>query len=119
MSFLAVSLLFSSIAFSAPGASDVTGNWKGTLDVGQVKLHLLFKITKSADGSLSAKMDSLDQGAKGIPANAVRFTAPNAHLEWQTIAGTFDGKVENGKLSGIWKQGGAEFPLVFERSTAN
>jgi hypothetical protein len=49
-------------------------------------------------------------------ADAVSFTAPNAHLEWSAIGGTYDGKVQNGKISGKWKQGGQTFALVFARS---
>ncbi len=102
-------------AYSSP--DDLTGHWTGALDVQGMKLHLALHVGKLSDGSLAGSLDSLDQGANGIPANAVRFNAPAAHLEWRSIAGVYDGKLQGGKLSGTWRQGGQSFPLVFERST--
>lgn len=105
--------------YSYTSPDDLTGHWKGALDVKGMKLHLALHVAKLPDGKLAGALDSLDQGANDIPANAVRFTAPTAHLEWQTIAGVFDGKLQNGKLSGTWRQGGQSFPLVFERSVTD
>ncbi len=70
-SLLALPLLLSAqIAFAATTTNDVTGNWLGTLDTGMAKLRLSFKISRAADGGLTAKLDSLDQGARDIPASA-------------------------------------------------
>jgi hypothetical protein len=84
-----------------------------------MKLHLALHVARLPDGKLSGSLDSIDQGANDIPANTVRFTAPDAHLEWKTIGGIFDGKLQNGKISGKWRQGGQTFPLVFARSAGN
>ena len=62
-------------------ASVLVGDWKGTLQVQQAKLRVAFHIVKQADGSLSATMDSPDQGAKDIPANAIQFTPPNVTIQ--------------------------------------
>jgi hypothetical protein len=96
-------------------ASVLEGDWKGTLQIQQAKLRVVLHINKQADGSLSATLDSIDQGAKGIPANAIQFTPPNVTIQWQGIGGIFDGAFENGKLSGTWQQGTVKIPLVFER----
>ena len=104
------------INYSYSSPDDLTGHWTGALDVQGMKLHLALHVGKLPNGSLAGSLDSLDQGADGIPANTVSFSAPTAHLEWQTIAGSFDGKIQNGKLSGTWWQGGQSFPLVFVRS---
>lgn len=101
------------------GAGDqVQGHWKGTLDVNKVQMRLLFHIARLPDGSYSATLDSPDQGAAGIPASEVKFTAPNLHMDWAAIGGFFTGKLENGKLSGAWHQGGATLPLKLERGAA-
>ncbi len=102
-------------SYSSP--NDLTGHWQGTLELKGMKLRLALHVAKMLDGTLSATLDSLDQGANGIPATTVRFTAPDAHLEWKSIAGTFDGKVQNDKLAGTWQQVGKPIPLSFERST--
>jgi hypothetical protein len=105
--------------YSHASPNELTGHWKGALDVQGMKLHLALHVARLPNGDLSGTLDSIDQGAKSIPANTVRFTAPNAHLEWQTIGGTYDGKLQNGRISGKWRQGGQTFPLVFARSTGN
>ena len=96
-------------------ASALEGDWKGTLQIQQAKLRVVLHIVKQADGSLSATLDSPDQGAKDIPANAIQYASPNVKIQWQGIGGIFDGTFENGKLSGTWQQGTVKIPLVFER----
>ena len=39
-------------------------------------------------------------------------------MEWKAIGAAFYGKLENGKLSGAWRQGGGALPLVLERNQA-
>jgi len=95
--------------------SALVGDWRGTLQVQQAKLRVVLHIVKQGDGSLSVTMDSPDQGAKDIPANAVQFTPPNVTIQWQGIGGIFEGVLGDGKLSGTLQQGGVTVPLVFER----
>jgi hypothetical protein len=91
------------------------GDWKGTLQIQQTKLRVVLHIVKQSDGSLSATLDSPDQGAKDIPANAIQFNPPKVKIQWQGIGGIFDGTFANGRLSGTWQQGAVKIPLVFER----
>ncbi|MGA9451602.1 MAG: hypothetical protein WBW41_09725, partial [Verrucomicrobiia bacterium] len=102
------------------GASyQVQGHWKGALDANKVVLHIVFHIALMPDGSYSATMDSPDQGATGIPATAVKFTYPNLRMEWNGFDGVFTGKLENGRLSGTWRQANVALPLQLERGAAN
>ncbi len=48
-------------------SQDVTGDWQGSLSAGGAELRLVLHITKGADGALKATLDSVDQGANGIP----------------------------------------------------
>ncbi len=75
-------------------------------------------IAKLPDGKFSASMISLDQGGAEIPANNIQFVPPNVRLEWVAIGGLFTGKLENGKLTGAWRQGGGALPLVLGRNQA-
>ncbi len=95
--------------------NQVQGHWKGALEANNTTLHIVFHIALLPDGSYSATMDSPDQGAAGIPATAAQFTYPNVRLEWKAIGGVFTGKLENGKLSGTWRQGNGTLPLKLER----
>jgi RNA polymerase sigma factor (sigma-70 family) len=93
---------------------EMQGHWKGVLNVGGTQLHIVFNIAQMADGSYSATLDSPDQGAFGIAASETTVTYPNVNMKWNTIGGTFKGKLADGKLSGTWRQGKA-FPLVLEK----
>ena len=104
--------------YSHTSPNDLPGHWQGTLDVKQsgVKLRLAVNIAKMPDGKFSASMISLDQGGAEIPASTVQYVPPNVRLEWGAIGGSFNGKLENGKISGAWRQGGGALPLVLERN---
>jgi hypothetical protein len=106
--------------YSHTSPNDLPGHWQGTLDVKQsgVKLRLAVNIAKLPDGKFSASMISLDQGGSEVPANNVQFVPPNARLEWSAIGGSFNGKLEKGRLTGVWRQGGGALPLVLERNPA-
>lgn len=115
---LAALLLSSAIAFGAPATNDLVGNWKGTLEAGQTKLRLLFKISRTPAGVLTAKMDSLDQGANNIPVQTVVAKGNTVRMEVKSVQGVYDGSFdEAGKqITGTWQQGGQSLPLTLERS---
>jgi len=102
--------------YSNASPDDLVGHWRGALEFKGMKLRLALHVAKKPDGTLSSTLDSVDQGANGIPATEVRFTAPDAHLEWATIHGVFEGKVKDDKLTGTWTQVGKPIPLTFERT---
>jgi RNA polymerase sigma factor (sigma-70 family) len=102
--------------YSHTGPNDLTGHWKGVLDIKGSKGALTLHIAKLPNGELSASLGTIKQGANNIPADAVSFTAPNAHMEWNNLGVTYDGKVQNGKITGEWKMRGLIVPLVFARS---
>ena len=105
--------------YSHAGPNDLPGHWKGTLNAKQAKLRLAFDVAKLPDGTFSCSLVSLDQGGAEIPANNIQYVPPNVRLEWNAIGGSFNGKLENGKLTGAWRQGGEAIPLVLERNGAN
>lgn len=103
-------------AYAFVSDTELPGLWQGTLDANGTLLRLLFKIGKASDGSYRAAMDSLDQGAKNIPATSVSFTNGNVKLEWKAMRALFHGQLENGRLTGFWQQGAGDFPLDLERT---
>jgi hypothetical protein len=104
--------------FGAPAQTDVTGNWKGTLEIGQAKLRLVFKIARSPGGDLTAKLDSLDQGARDIEVDTVTLKDKTLRLEVGSIKGVFEGTLTGTKITGQWQQGPSILPLTLERSQA-
>jgi hypothetical protein len=55
------------------GTPSIEGTWLGTLKVPLAELRVVFNITANPDGSLSATLDSPDQGATGVPITSIRF----------------------------------------------
>lgn len=100
----------------APRAgSDVQGLWHGTLKIGDTSLRLNVKIAEKDDGTLRVALDSVDQGAKDIPATAASYQRPALKLEFAGIGGTFDGNFRGGDIAGDWKQAGKTTPLLLTR----
>lgn len=115
---LAMTLLLSvDIAFAASTTNDVIGNWHGTLDTGVAKLRLVFKISGAANGELSAKLDSPDQGARDIPVDTVSLSNKTLRMELKSVKGLYVGTLDAGgtKATGLWSQGGGVLALSLEK----
>lgn len=100
------------------GIKDVEGLWMGSLKAPNgLELRVLFNISAKTDGSISATMDSLDQGAKGIPVEAATYKNGKLKLEVKSIQGVFEGtlKADGKTIDGNWKQAGLDLPLVLNR----
>jgi len=101
-------------------AQDIAGDWLGTLSAGGAELRLVLHVTKGADGSLKATLDSIDQpGANGIPVNSITLKGSKLSLGIDAVHGTYEGKVaaDAQTISGTWTQG-QPLPLEFKRTTA-
>src|SRR5271165_3678499 len=96
--------------------SDIDGAWLGTLDLGSMKLRVVFHIVDTEDG-LTATMDSPDQGAKGIPTNSVTRDASSLKIEIKSIGGAFEGKIaaDLSSIDGTFTQLGSAHPLALKR----
>jgi hypothetical protein len=101
----------------APAA--VVGDWEGALDTGAAKLRLVLHLTAGANGALNASLDSVDQGATGIPVSSVSLTGGKLSLTVDAVQGSYEGAVnaDAGTIEGTWTQGAA-LPLNFKRAVA-
>ncbi len=110
-----------SLALSAVclAQSRIAGDWLGTLNAGGAQLHLVLHIAAAADGSLTATLDSVDQGANGIPVSAISLTDSKLSLTVNDVHGTYEGSVNKDatEIAGAWSQG-QPIPLVFKRAPA-
>jgi len=95
------------------------GTYSGTLQAGEAQLHLLLHLSKSANGSLRATLDSLEQGVFAIEANSVSFANFDLKLELTSVGAHFEGKVtpDHEIIHGSWSQGNVSIPLIFRRET--
>lgn len=95
----------------------IEGIWQGKLKIPGIELTIVFKISENPDGTLTATMDSPDQGATGIPVEEVIFIDNTLRLEVKSAGGVFEGKVSEDFLviEGEWKQSGQTLPLTLKR----
>ena len=102
---------------SAQKTASIAGDWQGTLQAGPQQLHLVLHITQTAEGSLQANMDSVDQGANGIPISKISFQEGKLSFTSDAVHGTYEGKLDSvgSEIAGTWSQG-PPLPLNFKRA---
>jgi D-alanyl-D-alanine-carboxypeptidase/D-alanyl-D-alanine-endopeptidase len=103
------------MTISAPAAAqEAAGDWIGTLEAGGTRLRIAVHIEPAADGTLAGTLDSLDQGAFGLPLAGI--IAQGARLEFAVpaVAGSYTGEWDPATMGwrGSWRQGGAALPLA-------
>lgn len=110
-------LILGSFALGPAAASNAVGIWQGTLQISTVKLRIVFHITTKPDSTLSATMDSPDQGASDIAVDTVTRGEGSLRLVSNAVHGSFEGRLsaDAETLSGTWKQGGMSLPLVMSK----
>jgi pimeloyl-ACP methyl ester carboxylesterase len=115
------------IAFSTPvvraenkqpakAAKGAEGLWLGVIKVGSKELRILIHLSKKPDGTLSGTLDSLDQGARGLPIEDVTWKDGKLRFELKVAKAAYDGKINADEIAGDWKQGGQSLPLTFKRT---
>lgn len=110
--------VISALSVIALHAQDIVGDWHGTLSAGGAELRLVLHISKGDNGDLKATLDSVDQGANGIPVTSITLENSNLKLTVDAVHGTYDGKVnaDATSITGTWSQG-QPLPLEFRRGT--
>ena len=94
---------------------DITGTWNGVLDIQTLKFHIVFHISKSADG-YTATMDSPDQGAKGLAVEKVEFDNSKLTISIPAFRIEYKGElIDNEAIKGTFTQGGMPFVLNLSR----
>ncbi len=92
--------------------------WQGVLDVGAAKLHIVLRISQSADGKLSGKLDSPDQQLAGLPIDTINRKEQVLRFEMALLNASYEGKLnaDGSEITGQWSQQGHSWPLNFSRA---
>ena len=106
---------FEPLPKSTPITKEVEGAWEGSLDAGGTTLRLLMKLSNGPDGVATGTMVSVDQGGVEMPIAAIVQTGSHLKLLVQVVAGTYEGDLKDGQLTGNWTQGPGTLPLIFKR----
>jgi pimeloyl-ACP methyl ester carboxylesterase len=110
--FLLYILLVSAVA----QAQDITGDWMGTLQAGQVELRLALHIKTSGTG-YTGTLDSIDQGANGIPLSDIVLKDSKLTFQVPAVMGSYEGTLKAGVITGQWTQG-QSLDLEFRRNAS-
>jgi hypothetical protein len=95
-----------------PEPADFAGIWAEDFD----GILLQFRLDAGSDGAMTGLFDSVSEGVNDLPIT-VTITDEVIVVEIEAAQAVFEGTLEENTLSGIWMQGGAEVPMVFERQT--
>ena len=97
-------------------AQDITGQWQGILKVQGIQLRLVFHVVQT-DSGFAAKMDSPDQGAKGIPVTKTSFVNPKITFEVQNLRMEYQGELKGNQIIGTFRQAGMDIPLNLSKDS--
>lgn len=107
----------SALTLAAPAtAQDIKGDWLGALEVSPTaKLRIVVHVTE-VEGKLSGTLDSIDQGAFGIPLADVLHAGLDFSFTVPAVGGRYAGKWDAASKHwvGNWTQGPSTLPLNFE-----
>lgn len=98
----------------------IAGDWQGALHAGGTDLHLILHVSAGSDGKLAATLDSVDQGAMGIPVTSITLDGAKVSMTVDAVHGTYEGMLNDdaSAMKGTWSQG-MPMELNFTRANAN
>jgi hypothetical protein len=105
-------------AATAPATrAGIAGDWEGTLNAGPAKLRLVLHLVEGKDGGWTATLDSVDQGANGIPVSSVTVNGSKLNLTMDAVHGTYEGTInkDTSEIDGTWTQN-QPLDLIFRRT---
>ena len=114
--YILILVVLASSVFGQNNA-DIEGKWLGTLEFSGMTLRLALKVSKAADGSYSAKFDSIDQGATDLSIDTITQKDKTVRFEAKQYGLSYEGTLnEKGdEINGIFKQGAGAHAFVFKR----
>ncbi len=109
-------LLLAASPVAAQESGSAAGDWEGKISAQGMEYRIAYHIAEADDGTLSATLDSPDQGAFGLPFDSIETDGESVRLSYAAAGAVWEGTLtEDGRLDGVWRQGGSEIPLVLHR----
>lgn len=104
-------IIAASAILSGNAVERLEGDWTGSLDMGSASLKLVFHISPE-DSKIT--LDSPDQGAFGIPGETLILTQDSVALAIPNIGMLYEGRLQEGVLTGMFTQGTIKLPLTLK-----
>ena len=95
--------------------AQITGDWKGSLDVQGTSMDLIFHISQDGE-AYKATLDIPAQGASGLPMSETKFENNKLTVAMAQAGFSYEGELKGDQIEGIFKQGGMEFPLKLSKT---
>jgi len=116
-----ISLIFLIFAYAfGQSPMKVDGIWLGALEGGGQKLRIQLHVQSDAAGKVTVSLDSLDQGAAGIPCENAKLAGDQFSFDVPVVKGSWTGilSADGKELKGIWTQGGGSTALGMTRQSS-
>lgn len=100
-------------------SQNIEGSWESVLAIAGMKLRLNLNISRSADGSLKATLDSLDQpNGNNLTVNTIALKDGALHFEMTALYITYDGTMSSDgtEIRGTFTQAGNVTSLLFRKA---
>lgn len=95
----------------AAGAENISGSWKGVLDVQAMKLNLVFRIGTDSLGKKACFMNSPDQSASWVKTEVAYLSGDSINVKIPNLMAAYSGKLVGDTIRGTFVQMGRAFPL--------
>ncbi len=98
--------------------SQLEGTWQGAFQNGNMRYRLQLHVTHDEEKKLSGTLDSLDQGANGLPMSELSERNGAVHFEIAMVTGVYEGTMNaaHNAIAGKWSQNQDTVALEFKRS---
>ena len=98
-------------------AKQLEGEWKGDYEVLGFTRHVSIKFTNRGPDGAAAEFVIVGRKHNNLPVDLVMQEGDLVTVDSHEIGISFEGRLQNGKLTGAIRQGAIETPLVLERTT--
>jgi hypothetical protein len=101
---------------NTPVAKELEGEWKGDYEMLGYTRHVSIKFTNRGPNGAAAEFVIVGRKHNNLPVDLVTQEGDLITVDSHDIGFSFEGRLRNGKLAGVIRQGATETPLVLERA---
>lgn len=104
---------------SSPLSPAFEGTWEGALESGGQARRVRVKLSKTADGTATGTLISVDKGNLEIPVTTVTLHDTQLQLDARSISGTYRGTLgPDGTIAGEWTEPALHVSLTLTRAAS-
>jgi hypothetical protein len=101
---------------NTPVAKELEGEWKGDYEMLGYTRHVSIKFTNRGPNGAAAEFVIVGRKHNNLPVDLVTQEGDLITVDSHDIGFSFEGRLRNGKLTGVIRQVATETPLVLERA---